>query len=147
MLTIQDMLYRHNHLAAAYKHAYERLKDQAHSLDHDVTVILKMVSDTSTDSRRYNLPTTNEVAAIIPESSLQSSSRDIILQLKSGPLHRVFETDKLYLPLQYVLLFPYGEPGWYINMPKTLTETSFIQQENLEAQIESEESNDKNISM
>ena len=69
------------------------------------------------------------------------------MQLKSGPLHRVFETDKLYLPLQYVLLFPYGEPGWYINMPKALTETSSVQQENLEAQVESEKSDDKNISM
>lgn len=42
--------------------------------------------------------------------------RDIVLSTKQGPLRHIHETHPLYDPLQYVLFFPYGSPGWHPNI-------------------------------
>ena len=42
--------------------------------------------------------------------------RDIVLRFRSGPLHRISDLHPAYAPLQYPLLFPYGENGWYPEM-------------------------------
>ncbi|POM73659.1 Helitron helicase-like protein, partial [Phytophthora palmivora] len=39
--------------------------------------------------------------------------KDIILNTHQGGFKRIFETSESYDPLQYPLLFPYGEPGTY----------------------------------
>lgn len=39
--------------------------------------------------------------------------RDIVLQHHSGNLQRIWSTHPLYMTLQYPLLFPYGEIGFY----------------------------------
>jgi hypothetical protein len=39
------------------------------------------------------------------------------LQLQSGPLRRIYDTNPAYQPLAYPLLFPYGESGWHRNIP------------------------------
>ncbi|KAG5549150.1 hypothetical protein RHGRI_014498 [Rhododendron griersonianum] len=66
------------------------------------------------DRRRFNLPTTDEVAIVIPEDGSESSGmRDIILHLEgNNGLMRINECHPAYLPLHYVLLFPRGELGW-----------------------------------
>jgi hypothetical protein len=74
------------------------------------------------DPRRYNLPTADEVGVILPErNDFQGDFRDIIIHLRPQhfgeggnlQLQRINEGHAAYSPLHYVLLFPYGEPGWY----------------------------------
>ncbi|RPA81041.1 hypothetical protein BJ508DRAFT_209629, partial [Ascobolus immersus RN42] len=76
---------------------------------------LKLVEERGYDKRRYNVPTADEVAAIIPGNDLAlEKSRSLIVYLKQPEqgAYDVFQTIKdtscLYAPLHYVLLFPYG---------------------------------------
>jgi len=69
------------------------------------------------DQCRYNLPTTNEVAMIILDEYQEVSCRDIILAQRyntiEGTMFRtITSSHAAYTPLHYVLLFPFGEPGW-----------------------------------
>ncbi|XP_077242072.1 uncharacterized protein LOC143882480 [Tasmannia lanceolata] len=72
----------------------------------------------SRDARQYNLPTASEVAALmVGDGSEIVERRDIILCTNDGFLQRINECHPAYMPLQYPLLFPYGEDGWRINIP------------------------------
>ena len=72
------------------------------------------------DLRRYNLPNANEeVAAIIPGdgSEERSNHRDIVVHLSGGGFRRISHLHPSYSSLHYVLLFPYGEDGWHMDIP------------------------------
>jgi len=78
---------------------------------------LRLIGKRAKDGRTYNLPSVNEVAALIVgdiDEGLQE--RDIIVETKSGQLKRISELHASYLPLQYPLLFPYGEDGFQDNI-------------------------------
>ncbi|KAI3985006.1 hypothetical protein MKX01_004774, partial [Papaver californicum] len=112
---IQDVLLTNNAFVQKYKHAYEILKEVPPT-EKDIYVSLQYKSDK--DKGRYNLPTVDEVFVILPgDGTIQSVVRDIVLHLKGGRhLERIDECHPTYLPLHYVLLFPYGELGWDPNM-------------------------------
>jgi hypothetical protein len=93
----------------------------------DYTVKLCVVP--GNDPQRYNLPTADEVAVILPGTDeSQGVFCDIILHLRPRHYHSVLdncehlqldcisEVHAGYAPLHYVLLFPYGEPGWYYEL-------------------------------
>ena len=71
------------------------------------------------DARRYNLPTMDEIAAIVPGDGLQNVrvDCDIVLHLQDGGLRRISNLHPSYLPLHYVLFFPHGEEGWHLDIP------------------------------
>lgn len=71
------------------------------------------------DVRRYNLPTVEEVAAIVPGDGSRDTrvDRDIIVRLQGGGLRRISNLHPSYLPLHYVLFFPRGEEGWHLDIP------------------------------
>ena len=86
------------------------------------------------DPRRYNAPTADEVAVVLPgDNAIRGDYRDIILHLRPQyydgnylRLQHINEGHPAYAPLYYVLLFPHGEPGWYQGMripnnPRPLT--------------------------
>ena len=61
-----------------------------------------------TDGRRYNLPTVDEIAAVIPGDGSEDVGelRDIVLHLHEDGLQCISHLHPSYLPLHYVLLFP-----------------------------------------
>jgi hypothetical protein len=68
------------------------------------------------DRCQYNLPTADEVAVILlgeGGDNVQISQCDIVLQLCAGGLQTISDLHPAYVPLYYVLLFPYGENGWH----------------------------------
>ena len=69
------------------------------------------------DPRRYNLPTVEEIAAVVPGDGSENVrvERDIIVRLQGGGLRRISNLHPSYLPLHYVLFFPHGEEGWHFN--------------------------------
>ena len=71
-----------------------------------------MIGSRENDGRQYNLPTTNEVAALIIGDIDGYDSRDILLEMQSQQLQHINELHPQYLALQYPLLFPYAEDGF-----------------------------------
>ena len=76
------------------------------------------VADENVDARRYNVPSSDEVAAIIPgDEGEDLEVRQIDFRLRGGGLQYINSCHSAYHPLQYVLLFPHGEPGWHPDIP------------------------------
>lgn len=116
MLILQSVL-EANPMTARFKNAFEILQSQQNVPQPQVA--LRLIMSTEKDQRRYNLPTAQEVAVVMPghgDDVDGNTYRDIILHLKDGPLKRINELNPLYLPLHYVLLFPRGELGWHPNI-------------------------------
>jgi hypothetical protein len=108
MSVLQDVIRNNHQYAPVYMHAYEILRNEQ---SEELCIRLRVAP--GTDRRRYNLPTADEVAVILPGDESHSEARDIILRNRGGGLQRISECHPAYTPLQYVLLFPYGENGWY----------------------------------
>ena len=73
------------------------------------------------DRCRENLPISDEITVIISDENSDPSCRDIILAERGGPAdqprcHRINATHAAYMPLHYVLLFPYGDHGWHFGL-------------------------------
>ncbi|GAA0159825.1 hypothetical protein LIER_16522 [Lithospermum erythrorhizon] len=79
-------------------------------------------SNPSLDQREYNRPTCTEVACIWIENETAevgpTEPWDIRVYTKSGSSHKVQYYYGCYDPLQYVLMFPNGEPEWHGNIPR-----------------------------
>nr|KAJ0186312.1 hypothetical protein LSAT_V11C900478610 [Lactuca sativa] len=68
---------------------------------------LRLIGRRERDGRTYNLPTASEVVALIIGDSCESiENRDI----------RISELHPSNLPLQYPLLFPYGDDGYSLDI-------------------------------
>lgn len=108
MATLQAVILTHNRHAQVYKHAFEILR----CVPSETDAIIKFRVAPGRDRRTHNLPTADEVAVIMPGDTSAGNSRDIVLSTHDGPLHLINERHPSYVPLQYPLAFPYGEPGW-----------------------------------
>ena len=112
LLQLTSMLDEINPYFHNFRTARERLRECNH-----ISLHLKTVDVEHSDQRRYNQPTANEVAIIIPGTGEEPvDRRDIVLQSRSGPLKRISELHSAYLPLRYPLLHPHGEQGWSPNL-------------------------------
>ncbi|KAL7174997.1 hypothetical protein ACSBR2_028742 [Camellia fascicularis] len=79
-------------------------------IDEEQCIVIK--TNPNLDQRTYNVPTTSQVAAIwVEKESASNKTRDIIVHRKSSGSQRVLHYYGCYDPLQYPLLFPYGETG------------------------------------
>jgi hypothetical protein len=65
-------------------------------------------------NRTYNLPMANEIAIL--ELSESTRGSDVILHLRNGCHQRISNLNRTYDPLHYVLLFPYGDEGYHIDI-------------------------------
>jgi hypothetical protein len=77
---------------------------------------MRLILELGADCRRENLLTSNEVTALIPDEYTDASRRDLVLTVREAGRERpqmrtVNVTHVAYMPLHYVLLFPYGDPG------------------------------------
>ena len=115
---LTEMLHRVNPFIPMYKTAREQLREANNSQVRVIlTPQLRLILEDQTDHRRYNLPTTDEVAVIIPEETNQPTRRDIRLANRGARgFQRISQNHPSYMPLHYTLLFPYGEPGWHWGM-------------------------------
>jgi hypothetical protein len=123
LLEITNDLESVNPYIGLYRTAREQLVAMASHTSPgyaSLTTQLGLVMEPGADRRRENLPTTSEVAAIIPDVGRGTEPREFSVMLRApqdGPsCQRVAITDPRYFPLHYVLLFPHGDPGWHPNM-------------------------------
>ncbi|XP_012853624.1 PREDICTED: uncharacterized protein LOC105973150 [Erythranthe guttata] len=110
---IKDMIDVSNVLARSYRVARDRI-----AADGNRGVKLRLVKSRSTDGWTYNLPNASEIAAlIVGDFDNQEGVRDIVVETQSKRLQRISELHPLYPPLQYRLIFPYGEDGYRDDIP------------------------------
>ena len=115
---LQSMVLQHNPLAQLFKSAADLDDPRIRTLR------VSMTANDVSDPRRYNLPSTYDVAGIVPDNTAQTRSphRDIVLRYRSGGLQRVNELHALYDAYAYPHLLPFGEEGWHPDL--TLTHTT-----------------------
>jgi len=120
--TIHDVLWRHHPFAQLNKQAYQVMREKPP--EEQSHVFVRIHFQEGTDGRRYNLPSANEIAAVIPGDGSEdvSDNRDIILRLQGGQLRRISHLSPFYSTLHYVLLFPRGEEGWHLDIPLQVDE-------------------------
>ncbi len=123
MSALQELLHDVNPYVPLYRHAYLIMKDKPHEEYPNLEVRLH-VGD-GTDDQRYNLPTVDELAAVIPGDGSEpvKNEQDIVLCMHDQSLKRISQLHPSYQSLHYVLLFPYRELGWnqYIPLEETGT--------------------------
>ena len=112
MQRLQDLILTNHRWATTFKNASEVfLRTQC----RDVSIQLSV--NQNRDPRRYNLPTSDEVAVIIPGDGTQSyGRRDIVVHRQDGPLQRISDGSATYECLQYPFLFIYGEDGYHYDL-------------------------------
>ncbi|XP_012833846.1 PREDICTED: uncharacterized protein LOC105954712 [Erythranthe guttata] len=117
--SLKDMIDGNNILAQHYRVVRDRFSNDGHQ-----GVKLRLVKSRSTDGRTYNLPNASEITGlIVGDFDTQEGVRDIVVETRSNKLQRISELHPLYLPLQYPILFPYGEDGYRDDI--SLRESSF----------------------
>ncbi|KAG1494147.1 hypothetical protein G6F46_009148 [Rhizopus delemar] len=90
---------------------------------------------TGNDRKTENLPTTSEIAAVIPAEFAGPSFRDIKITYRNSIEHdsnsfkRINQTHAAFMPLHYVLLFPRGDYGrhWGLKLSAVNLPNCFIQ--------------------
>jgi len=116
------MLQECNPMIRMYLTARERLAEIALAEDPFRLILnerLQLVVERGADLRRENLPMVDEVSMILPEEYGSAGFRDLVLARRmddddhANPFTYINSNHASYLPLHYVLLFPYGEPGWH----------------------------------
>jgi hypothetical protein len=113
MAHIQSVLQQCNPFIRIYQTARQTLDHQENNPDFCVRIHF----DPTVDQCRYNAPTANEIAAVLPgPGDEQNDGRDIILCLRGGGLQRIKYGSPGYLPLHYTLLYPNGDLGWHWDM-------------------------------
>ncbi|KAI5419750.1 hypothetical protein KIW84_043783 [Lathyrus oleraceus] len=105
---LQKMLHQFNPLVIRFKQL---------SILPNISECSLILKERPSNHHQYNLPTTEQVAAIIVGCDADSMDygRDINVIRCDGNLKKVQETKGYYDPLQYPVLFPFGTHGWDIN--------------------------------
>ncbi|MEG1462959.1 MAG: helitron helicase-like domain-containing protein, partial [Anaerorhabdus sp.] len=121
------ILHGSNPYVSIYKHAHQLLQESESSSSNNnanndtyfrIGSDLKLELIEGSDRRTENLPTTNEVAAIIPINEYALDNfRDIRIYLRNTESNHNYKSinqnHALYMPLHYTLLFPTGDLGWH----------------------------------
>ena len=68
-------------------------------------------------SGRYNLPNGCEVAALLDDEP--TGNYDILIESKSDNLKRIHSLSRFSDPMHYVLLFPFGNDGYSLNLKRS----------------------------
>ena len=121
LFRLAEMLAECNPFITVYQTARERLATQQADFRVLLSPQMQLVVEAGADRRRENLPTSDEVTAIIPDEYTAASRRDLLLAVREGGQDRprirtVDVTHAAYMPLHYVLLFPRGDYGWHYGL-------------------------------
>src|SRR3989337_514772 len=108
---LQNELHSINPFVKTFTNAGNRARQESIS---DMSLIIHNTH--GKDMRRYNQPTASEVAVIMSDFNQVPELRDIIIKTHEDELKHISELNGAYDPLQYPLLFPYGEYGWHDNI-------------------------------
>ncbi|CAL1360773.1 unnamed protein product [Linum trigynum] len=102
------MLDQHNQLVKTFRRVRQQLQDSS-------TTNLKLrIFGAKSRNRQYDLPSSTEVAALIPGDFVPDrDDRDIIVDHVYEGLKRITSLNPKFDALHFPLLFPYGEDGYH----------------------------------
>ena len=109
VIELQQMLHEHHSYVQIFKTALQRMPTDAYKV-----VIRADATPVGEHERRFNAPTTNEVAIVIVGDGFDR--RDIILEKRNNQLQPVSDTHRSYDALQYPLIFWQGEDGYHFHI-------------------------------
>ena len=110
---LKNTIDEHNVLAQSFRRVRDYF-DQQQTTD----VSLRLFRSRTRDARTYNTLTVDEVATlIVGDFDTSDNGRDIVMKKNEGQLQRIYETHFAFIPLQYYILFPFGEDDYQENMP------------------------------
>ena len=102
---LKNMIDKENKLAESFRRVLDYL-----TTNEGAQLSLRLFRCRSKDPRTYNLPTNDEVTAlIVGDLNSDEYGRDIIVRGSDGILQRIHETHTSFIPLQYPLIFAYGD--------------------------------------
>jgi hypothetical protein len=102
---ILNVMDEHNVLVKSFRMVRDYIRR-----NKNVSVSLRLFRKRDRDSRNYNVPEVDEVAAlIVGDLDDAEDGRDIVVRGRDGYMQRLHETHSKYISLQYPLLFPFGE--------------------------------------
>jgi hypothetical protein len=121
LLQLTEILIDYNPFIIVYKTARERLVSQQTDFRVLLNPQIRLVLELGADRRYKNLPTSNEVTVLIPDEYTDTSRRNLVLTVREAgreypQIYTVNITHTAYIPLHYILLFPYSDPGWHYKL-------------------------------
>ncbi|KAH7666932.1 DNA helicase protein [Dioscorea alata] len=92
---------------------------EVHMQFRELPVRIKLIANRNKKDHNYSAPLVPEIAALIVGDigNNYDQWRDIIVEHKQEGLKRISDLHPLFMPLQYPLLFPYGEDCFHLNIP------------------------------
>lgn len=110
---LKNLIDQTNVLARVFRQVRDHL-----SSDDTSQLSVRLFRARGKDPRTYNMPTADGVAAlIVGDFDDMQFGRDVVVKLRDGFLTKIHETHTAFIPLQYPLLFPYGEDGFREDIP------------------------------
>ncbi|EIW71217.1 hypothetical protein TREMEDRAFT_27051 [Tremella mesenterica DSM 1558] len=102
-----------------YYAAFKTFRDRDRESEEDTPILyLTILNPLRNDPRRYNRPTSDEVACVyVADENEPSPGRHIQVYLRGGGVRNISELHSAYLPLHFTLIYPHGEPGWHPRIP------------------------------
>jgi hypothetical protein len=102
------MMYNINPYVEVFKMARDMMAIEGAPTD----LKLRLITSRTKDACQYNVPTANEVVALmVGDGSEVIDRRDIVVAQQANPFQRIFDLHVGYMALHYPLFFPYGEDG------------------------------------
>ncbi|KAI9022230.1 hypothetical protein CLU79DRAFT_702241 [Phycomyces nitens] len=112
---IQNVLNIHNLYARTLISVAEQYREHPFGT---LQVIIRAARDIG---RRYDIQSSPEVAAMVIEESVDGNvlPHDVVINDRITGLRSVSSMNPAYVPLHYVLMFPFGDDGWHMNLACT----------------------------
>jgi hypothetical protein len=108
------MMYNINPYVKMFKMARDIMVTEGAPMD----LKLRLIASRTKNARRYNVPTADEVTALMVRDGSKAVDRhDVVVAQQVSLFQRISELHVGYMALHYSLLFPYGEDGWHPNIP------------------------------
>jgi hypothetical protein len=109
---LQGIVLQHNRFAQEFKTVYEQYGATPFG---SLNVVIK---DAQAKGRRYDQQTYPEIAAMVVENSVDGSvdPHAIVMRDQMNGLRVISALHASYTPLHYVLMFPFGGEGWFLDM-------------------------------
>ena len=118
---LQTMLHTYNPYVEQFKLVEEQLQDQ--TKDDVLEFEVDFIEAASNDPHVYNKPHASEVMAVVDDREDPKEKRGLRLLARNRVDCRkpvtIWDNSPMYEPLHFVLLYPWGTPGWHTGMGLT----------------------------
>ncbi|XP_074323833.1 uncharacterized protein LOC141660743 [Apium graveolens] len=120
--SLLEMLDEPNRLVKDFRMAREWIQQNA--VDE---FRLVLIAFSSASGQPDHIGPSNEVAGLIVTDDYARGCMDTIIHSRTNGLERIYENDPQFMQLQYLLLFPHGDIGFYRQIPANRTNKKTVQ--------------------